>query len=72
MLAHLFEMTKGRPDDASSAFLWLHTKLNLPGMDDYDPSRPCVMKLRADGRLAADIVAFYDDGRVFGADAALA
>jgi hypothetical protein len=72
MLARLFEMGKGRPEDASSAFSWHRTKLNLPGMDDYDPSRPCVMKLRLDGRLAADIIAFYDDGRVFGPDAALA
>jgi hypothetical protein len=41
-------------------------------MDDYDPSRPSVMKLRPGNRLAADIIAFYDDGRVFGPDAALA
>jgi hypothetical protein len=30
------------------------------------------MKLRADGRLAAEIIALYDDGRVFGPDEALA
>ena len=65
-------MAKGRPDDAGSAFVWVRTKLNLPGMDDYDPFRPSVMKLRPDNRLAADIIAFYDDGRVFGPDAALA
>ena len=72
MLAHLFEIAKGRPKDAGSAFAWVRTKLNLPGMDDYDPFRPSVMKLRPDNRLAADIIAFYDDGRVFGPDAALA
>jgi hypothetical protein len=54
MLARLFEFAKGRPDDTSSAFAWVRTKFNLPGMDDYDP------------------IAFYDDGRVFGPDAALA
>jgi len=30
MLARLFEIGKGRPDDAGSAFAWRRTKLNLP------------------------------------------
>jgi hypothetical protein len=54
------EIAKGRPEAAGSAFAWVRTKLNLPSMDDYDPSRPSVMKmkLRPDNRLAADIIAF--------------
>jgi hypothetical protein len=48
MLARLSEIAKGRPEDAGSAFAWVRTKLNLPGMDDCDPSRQSVMKLRPD------------------------
>jgi hypothetical protein len=55
-------MAKGRPDDVSSSFAWVRTKLNLPGMDDYVPSCSSIMKLRADDRLAAGILTFPRSG----------
>ena len=66
MLARAIELVKGNPSDQSNAFSWAEVVLNLPGDPLYDPGRPRVMKRRIDGLLAADVVSFYDDGRVFG------
>ena len=67
MLARALEQAKGDPAETANAFGWERVALNLPGDPLYNPGRPRVMKLRSDGLLAADIVTFYDDGRVFGA-----
>ena len=66
MLARALELVKGSPEEPSNAFGWTRIELNLPGDPSYDPGRPRVMKQRSDGLLAADVVTFYDDGRVFG------
>jgi hypothetical protein len=65
MFARALEFAKGDPNDTNNAFHWDDIVLNLPGMKDYDPGRPRVMKL-THGILSADLVTFYDDGRVFG------
>ena len=66
IFARAVELFKGNPADDSNAFAWSIVGLNLPGNPLKDPGRPRVMKLRNDGLLAADVVNFYDDGRVFG------
>ena len=66
MLGRALELAKGDPAEAGNAFGWDRVVLNLPGDPAYDPGRPRVMKQRSDEMLAADIVTFYDDGRVFG------
>lgn len=45
--------------------------MNLPGMFNWDPSLPRVMKLRADGKLAAEAPTFADDGQIIGSSYAL-
>ena len=54
----------GYVSNDTNAFGWERVALNLPGDPLYNPGRPRVMKLRSDGLLAADIVTFYNDGRV--------
>jgi len=66
MLARALEIVTGAPDDANSAFAWAEVQMNLPGMDSYDPGLPRIQHVRADGLLAALILAYFDDGRVFG------
>ena len=72
MLARAIEWAKGDPAEVENAFGWACVALNLPGDALYDPGRPRVMKQRFDGLLAADVVTFYDDGRVFGPTESLA
>jgi hypothetical protein len=54
---------KGARDDASNIFRWSTVKLNLPGSNDYDPTKPWVFKVRDDGVLAADLFTYCDDLR---------
>jgi hypothetical protein len=60
------ELAKGEPSDQSSTFQWDHVDLNLPGSASYSPAMPWIWKIRTDGSPAVDMVAFFDDGRVFG------
>jgi len=48
----------------SNTFHWDHVELNLPGSCGYRADLPWVMKIRADGFLAAEIFVYVDDGRV--------
>jgi hypothetical protein len=41
-------------------------QLNLPGQTGYDPSKPRLVKLRADGTTSANIIVYFDDARVLG------
>jgi hypothetical protein len=65
MFARVIELAKGTPNDLNSAFIWDRVILNLPGSPNYNPAQPQVMRVKTNGSLAADIVTFYDDGRVF-------
>jgi hypothetical protein len=60
------EMAMGDPSDSASSFQWKHVELNLPGSVHYNPVLSCIRKVWDDGLAAADMVAFFDDGRVFG------
>jgi hypothetical protein len=60
------EVIKGDPEDESNIFQWVRVILNLPGNQDYDPNLPWVSKVRADGRIAADLFTFVDDLRPAG------
>ncbi len=64
MLARALEMAMGAPDDEDNPFAWATVEMNLPGMTGYDPGKPRVRRLRADGLIAAFIVSYFDDGRV--------
>jgi hypothetical protein len=54
--------------DESNVFFWKKVHLNLPGLDDYDPSRSWVSKLHSDDPkdLAADLFTFVDNLRPCG------
>jgi hypothetical protein len=60
------ELAIGDPSDTSSAFQWACVELNLPSSSNYNPVIPLVRKIRTDGLTAVDMVAFFNDGRVFG------
>jgi len=47
-------------------FRWHEVRLNCPGDPTYDPSKPWVSKIRKDGTIASDLVAFMDDLRTSG------
>jgi hypothetical protein len=56
--------TLGNPKDTENVFQWKRVKLNLPGTKNYDPSLPWILKIRADGTIAADIDGYVDDLRL--------
>ena len=47
----------------SNVFRWVEVKLNLPGNEDYDPSKPWICKVREDGQIAVDVHSYVDDLR---------
>ena len=49
--------------DPDNIFRWSEVRLNLPGNNDYDPSKPWICKLREDGRIAIDVHTYVDDLR---------
>jgi hypothetical protein len=60
----LDEMVRGDPHDQSNPFRYDRVNLNLPGMSEFDPTRPKVMKWDSvRGCVAADFVTFMDDLR---------
>jgi hypothetical protein len=54
------------PSDTFSAFQWAYVELNLPGSHNFNPAIPPVWKVWTDSLAAVDMVAFLEDGRVFG------
>jgi hypothetical protein len=59
------EVIGGDQGNPANVFRW--DRLNLPGSDEYDPSKPCVSKMRLeDERIAADLFIFVDDLRPTG------
>jgi hypothetical protein len=50
----------------SNPFHWDRIKFNLPGSKGYRLDLLWVMKIRADGHLAAEIFVYVDDGRPTG------
>jgi hypothetical protein len=61
------EVIRGERRDPKNVYRWDHVRLNLPGSEEYDPSKPWVSKLRLeDGRIAADLFIFVDDLRPTG------
>ena len=49
-------------------FQWSHVGLNIPGTREYDPCNSWISKMRADGRVACELLSFVDDERVTGSD----
>jgi len=45
---------------------WDRVEFNLPGSKRYRSDLPWVMKIRADGHLAAEIFVYVDDGHAAG------
>ena len=46
--------------------------MNLPGSKNYDPCTSWLSKVRANGRVACDVIEFVDDERAMGPDEELA
>jgi hypothetical protein len=62
-------MIMGDPNDCSNVFQWKEVRLNLPGVEDYDPSLSWVAKIREDGRVATYLFIYMNDLRPTGPDA---
>ncbi|KAI2491134.1 hypothetical protein MHU86_23420 [Fragilaria crotonensis] len=66
------EFARGNPTKPGNPMGYDRVILNLPGMENYDPSLPKVMKWRngtageTEGHVAGDVVTFADDVRVTG------
>jgi hypothetical protein len=54
---------KGNSDDPDNVFRWSYVILNLPGSPNYNPGKPWVYKVRADGVMAGDLFIYIDDLR---------
>ena len=55
------ERTKGNRKDKHNIFRWDKVVLNLPGSNNYDPSKPWVYKAREDGVNAGDLFSYVND-----------
>ena len=66
------EFGRGNPSRSGNPMGYDRIILNLPGMSDYDPTNPKVMKWKdaerkgGPGHVAGDVVTFVDDVRVTG------
>ena len=61
------EFARGDPLDPQNPMGYDCIRLNLPGMNHFDPTLPKVMKWRTElGVVAGDIVTFVDDVRITG------
>jgi hypothetical protein len=60
------EIIRGNPRDVSLPFQYDRIELNMPGEVDYCPDKPWLMKTRADGKIASDVVTYIDDLRTIG------
>eukprot|EP00546_Thalassionema_frauenfeldii_P014682 CAMPEP_0178929920 /NCGR_PEP_ID=MMETSP0786-20121207/20919_1 /TAXON_ID=186022 /ORGANISM="Thalassionema frauenfeldii, Strain CCMP 1798" /LENGTH=97 /DNA_ID=CAMNT_0020606333 /DNA_START=414 /DNA_END=707 /DNA_ORIENTATION=- len=55
------------PLDSQNVFRWDSMRMNCPGSESYDASRPWVSKVReVDGQIASDFVSFVEDFRPSG------
>ena len=62
-------MARGDHTDTTNPYHWTKVVLNLPGMEEYDPTLPWVFKAKfEDGRwvVSNDHVGFCDDFRTNG------
>lgn len=58
------EVIYGDRLDMANAYRWDEVRVNLPGSESYDPSRPWIGKYRKDlGKLAGSTVTYVDDLR---------
>ena len=57
------EIILGNQWDELNVFRWERTRLNLPGMSSYNPSKSWFSKVRQDGTVAADMFVYVDDIR---------
>lgn len=65
------EFARGNPATPGNPMGYHSIRLNLPGMEEYDPALPKVMKwnkdaLKGKGAVCGDIVTFVDDVRITG------
>lgn len=61
------EVIRGDPGDQHNVFRWDTVRMNCPGSEGYDASKPWVSKVRKeDGCIASDFVSFVDDFRPSG------
>ena len=66
---HAEEFVVGDPKEPGSPMRWDRIILNLPGMENFDPRLPWVMKWDDErGCIAGVVVTFVDDGRGSGKD----
>ena len=55
------DRVRGALFNPKNVFRWNKVILNLPGMADYDSSKPWAFKVRKDKTLAADLFFYIDD-----------
>lgn len=68
------EFARGNPHNTANPLGYNCIRLNLPGMTEYDPALPKVIKWRSTdpddpksgGKVAGDVVTFVDDVRITG------
>jgi hypothetical protein len=65
-MGHAKEMILGDTNDCLNVFQWKEVRLDLPGVEEYDPYLSCVAKIREDGRAAEDLFIYMDDLRPTG------
>ena len=61
------EVIQGDRKDGDNPFRWDDVVTNLPGSDNYDPTKPWIYKVRfSDGKIACNIFIYVDDLRIIG------
>ena len=60
------DFIRGERGDPNNPLEWAKTVLNLPGSEDYDPTKPWVYRISKTGRLASFFGTYIDDIRTGG------
>ena len=61
------EFARGNPRQTGNPMGYSRVRLNLPGLEGFDPILPKVMKWNDDcGNIAGDVITFIDDVRIVG------
>lgn len=61
------EIIRGDPSDNGNPFGWAKLETNLPGDKNYRAGDPWIQRLRSNGDMSGELVAYVDDLRIVGA-----
>ncbi len=50
--------------DQNNPFQWSKMVMNVPGIQEYDPTKSWLSKIRVDGQISCDLFTFVDNKHI--------